>query len=243
MRLVGIVGIVVLFLGLAGCMQVKMETAIDKEGGGTYGLTYSVSKDVEQTLEELRGLGGQTAEQMKDAPDFADFDKKEFEAKIGEHGMKLLSFDNKIEGDRRVVTMKLGFESISALSRGLGKSFGGAGMALTKNEDGNYVLAGAEAEPEKEAGEAEEAGAEPDPQAAMQNAAKSMEIMGRLMAHMSELSMQMEITVPGEVLEHNAHRVEGKTCYWSIDGNNMMEAQGLDPRIVFSGKGLDLETD
>ena len=247
MKLVKILALVVLAAALAGCMQVKMDTVIDKNGGGTYAFTYSTSKDVEDALTEMRGLGGQSADQMKDAPDFANFDKAAFEKDLAKNHVKLLSYDNKMDADKRTVSMKLGFESLDDLSKALGSSFGGEGMGLTKNEDGNYVLSAVEVE--KEAAEAdttadaEKAPDEQDMQAAMQNASKSMAVMGKLMSHMSEMSMQLEITVPGEVLENNAQRVEGKTCYWNIDSSNMMQMQGFEPRIVFSSKGVDIKTD
>lgn len=247
MKLVRILGLVVLAAALSGCMQVKMTTVIDKDGGGTYAFTYSTTKDVEDAVNEIRDLGGQTGDQMKDAPDFANFDKDAFEKDLAEHHVKLLSYDNKLDGDKRTVSMKLGFENLDDLSQALGSQFGGEGMALTKDANGNYVLTSVEVRKnESEENASDDTGddaATQDPQAAMQNAAKSMEIMGKLMSHMSEMSMQMEVTVPGDVIENNAQRVEGKTCYWNVDSSNMMQMQGFEPRIVFSGEGLHIKTD
>jgi hypothetical protein len=70
---------------------------------------------------------------------------------------------------------------------------------------------------------------------------KSMEIMGKLMASASQLDVAMRITVPGEVVSNNAMRQEGNTLIWEINSSNMMTAGGgMEPEIVFSGKGLKI---
>ncbi len=70
-----------------------------------------------------------------------------------------------------------------------------------------------------------------------------MELMGKLMGSMSELDVSMRITVPGDVIEHNAPKQEGRTLIWEINADNMMSAGASmgEPLIVFSGKGLKID--
>jgi len=243
MKKLMIPALAILVAALAGCVQVKMATDIAKDGSGTYTMTYSVSQEVEQTLNEMRALGGDMAEQMDEAPDFADFDRDEFTGKIAKHGVKLVAYSNDVRDGRRIVELKLSYPDLVSLSDALGGSFGGGGggMKITKNGAGDYVLASYQVQQTEEA-ETEDEAAPEDMNAAMQNAAKSMELMGRLMAHISEMSMAIAITLPGDVLESNAHRVEGRTCIWEINANNMMQAEGMEPHVVFSGKGLSIKT-
>lgn len=241
MKKLGLLAIVVLVAALAGCVQIKMATDIAKDGSGTYTMTYSVSQEVEQTLTELSALGGEMAAEMDEAPDFADFDRDEFAAKIGKHGVKLVSYANDVVDGRRNVELKLSYPDLESFSEGVGGTIGGSGLKIIKHGDGNYELTSYEL-PTPEKSDAVKDAAQEDMNAAMQNAAKSMELMGRLMAHISEMSMAVAITLPGDIVESNAHRVEGRTCIWEINANNMMQAEGMEPRVVFSGKGLSLKT-
>lgn len=240
MKKLMIPALVVLVAALAGCVQIKMATDIAKDGSGTYTMTYSVSQEVEQTINEMRALGGDMAAEMDEAPDFSDFDRDDFTNKIGKHGVKLVDFSNEVRDGRRTVVMKLSYPDLTSLSEAMGGSFGGGGMKITKNGAGDYVLASYQVQESEEAKADDEAAPE-DMNAAMQNAAKSMELMGRLMAHISEMSMAIAITLPGDIVESNAHRVEGRTCIWEINANNMMQAEGMEPHVVFSGKGLSIK--
>jgi len=69
-----------------------------------------------------------------------------------------------------------------------------------------------------------------------------MELMGKMMGAISELEMKMKITVPGDIVESNAHQVEGRTSIWAIDSSNMTSEDGdMEPHIVFSSKCLKLK--
>ncbi len=239
MKKLVLLGLAVLIAALAGCVQVKMATDIAKDGSGTYTMTYSVSQEVEQTLAEMDALGGDMAKEMDDAPDFANFDRDEFTKKIGKHGVKLVAYTNDVQNGRRNVEMKLSYPDLMSLSEAIGGSFGGGGIKITKNGD-DYLLSSYQVQ-KPALDESAKEDAQADMNAAMQNATKSMELMGRLMAHISEMTMAMAITLPGDVIESNAHRVEGRTCIWEINANNMMQAEGMEPHVVFSGKGLSIK--
>lgn len=237
----------VLAAALTGCMQLEMDTVLNDHGGGTYTFSLSMSQDVESALTELSELdGGGMGDEMDDMPDFANFDRSAFEQKLKGFDVKLKSFTNEVKDDRRMVKMVLDFGNFEGMQAAMASVMGGDdSVIITKLDDGNYRLepgdSGISFDEEEDDG-AEEA--EPnmeDMEKAMANAGKSMEIMGRLMAHSSELSMIMRITLPSDVIEHNAPEIEGRTCTWEVNSENMMAAQGMEPRITFSGKGVDIK--
>jgi hypothetical protein len=120
----------------------------------------------------------------------------------------------------------------------------GDGMGIFDAGDGNYVLRSTSYDFPAEPAEEEEEEIEPDAPAEQtpEQMQKQMALMGTLMSSLSELDVELRITVPGDVVSSNAPTVEGRTSIWSIDQSNMMQQdQDMDPEIVFSGKGLKLK--
>ncbi len=231
---------------LTGCMQMDLTTVLDKNGGGTYAFTMTMSTEVEDALNELASMEGGMGDEMDDMPDFANFDKAGFEKKLAEYDVKLKKFGNDVKDGKRIVNLLLEFKNFEGLQAAMAATMGGEdGIAITKLDNGNYLLKAADNEiafdAEEEVVESEEEPSMEDMQAAMANAGKSMELMGKLMAHSSELAMTMKITLPGDVIEHNAPKIEGRTCIWDINAENMMSADGMEPRIIFSGDGVKID--
>jgi len=236
----------ILSVMLTGCMQMEMETVLDKNGGGTYAFTMTMSKEVEDALNEMSSLEGGMGDEMDDMPDFANFDKDDFEKKLKKYDVKLKKYDNGIKDGIRTVNMLLEFKNFSGLQAAMASVMGGEdSIVVTKLDNGDYRLESGDSgivfdDDEKEAEPEKEPSME-DMQVAMANAGKSMEIMGKLMAHSGELAMVMKITLPSDVIEHNAHKIEGRTCIWEINTENMMSSEGMEPRIVFSGNGVNIK--
>lgn len=233
-------------LAATGCMQVEMATDLAKDGSGTYYFTMTMSTEVEQALNEMSEMEGGMNDEMDDVPDFANFDKSDFEKGLGKYDVKLKKYTNEVKDGQRIVKMELAFPNFQGLQAAMTLAMGGGdeGIGIQKLEDGNYLLEAIEnpivLEEEQPETPAEEPSME-DMQAAMANAGKSMELMGKLMAHSSELAMTMKITLPGDVIEHNAPKLEGRTCIWEMNAENMMSAGSMEPRIVFDGKGIDIK--
>ncbi len=236
----------ILSVGLTGCMQVEVDTVFDKNGGGTYAFTMTMSKEVEDALNELSSLEGDMSDEMDDIPDFANFDKDGYEKKLKKFDVKLKSYDNEIKNGIRTVNMLLEFKTFSGLQAAMASLMGDEdSIVITRLDNGDYLLESGDSgivfdEEETEAEPETEPSME-DMQAAMANAGKSMEIMGKLMAHSGDLAMIMKITLPSDVIDHNAHRIDGRTCIWEINAETMMSSEGMDPRIVFSGDGVDFK--
>jgi hypothetical protein len=225
-------------------MQVHMDTDIAKDGSGTFTMSFAMSTEVAQTLQEMSSMSP-PGQQGGSPPSLEDFDRDKIEATCKKHDVKLAKYEKTSADGKDTMTMVLEFKSLQDLSAVLGATQGEkTGIGIFKQADGNYLLKEydlpaellAEEEAEEEA--AEQAPADMDP-AAM---GKSMELMGKLMASASELEVSMRITVPGEVISHNAMRQEDKTLVWEINSENMMTMQGgMEPEIVFSGQGLKID--
>jgi len=228
---------------LTGCVQMSNDTVIKSDGSGSMTMSFTMSTEIEDAMREMKTLDSGMEEDMGEVPLFDDsFDKAEFEKELKQHGAKLASYSNSVEGGNRTVTIKIDFSDAAGM-QAAGSAFGeNGGIGIFRTADGNYLLTVVdEPEAEEDYEEVEEMPDMEDMGAAMQNAAKSMEIMGKLMAHMGELKIEMRVTLPSDVISHNAPLLEGRTCIWKIDSSNMMSAQGMsEPEIVFSGAGVKI---
>ncbi|MFO7653471.1 MAG: hypothetical protein R6X25_06580 [Candidatus Krumholzibacteriia bacterium] len=227
-----------------GCVQVSMVTEIQDDGSGTSVISYSMSDQVANALEELAAM--ENSPTGEGVPSFDELTRERVEATARAHGASLESFERERDGGRQGATMKIAFENVEQLSRTLNELGEGGDelLVIRPTGDGDYLLAaipdpraGAEAEDDEDEEEAADPGVY-DPES-MQRA---MELTGQLMANLSELEMEMKITVPGDILESSAHRVDGRTAVWRVDSSNMMSMQDgdFDPRVRFSGKGVKI---
>ncbi len=232
---------------LGGCMQLHSETTIDKNGGGKAAFTISMSQSVAEAMKEMQELdssGGPGG----DMPSFSDLDKDEINRKVKEFGVELTKFKTGTVDGRETTEIEYTFKDMKGLSAAMGAIGAGGdsddfGLGIFDAGDGNLVLRPASYDfPDWSEEEAEEEDAmdmsEMDPGAM----GKQMEIMGKMMGAISELEVEMRITVPGDIVSTNAPQQEGRTSIWTVNSSNMMSAgQDMEPEIVFSGKGLKIK--
>jgi len=228
-------------LALAGCMQVESTTVIERDGSGTFAMTYTMSPSVAEAMADLEEMGQAGAGDMQSF----DLDRDEIAADCEKAGLELKKFREFDDEGRKGVEVVVAFDDFNKMKTAFaGQPFGA--LMISKQDDGNYVLGPA---PEPEMAEGEEGAgtvttetesemSEMDP--AMMG--KYMEVMGKLMQAASEFSMTARVTVPGTVVSHNASRQEGNTCIWEADAENMMMLQDMEPEIVFACPGLKIKT-
>ncbi len=228
---------------MSGCIQMHMNTEIEKDGSGTMEMTMSLSAVVTEAINEM-GTEGMD-DDMEEIGDLMKMEKSELEESIKDLDVELVKFEQGIVEERETVQIKLKFKDLENLSLALRSIMGGEdnGLAIVDNGDGNFVLRPYEydwpplPEEEVEADEAEDT-EEVDPEE-MQ---KQMALMGKLMGAMGELDISMKMTVPGDIIESNAPTVEGRTSIWTINSSNMMSGNtDMEPNIVFSGEGLKIK--
>lgn len=228
-------------LSATGCIQMHMDTAIQKDGSGVMTMEYGMSPSVAEALAEMAKMPGGGDDQT---PTLDSFKADQLEESCRKNGCKLKDFEHA----ETKVSFAVEFPSLEKLSMALsdGQAFAGGGFALYRTAGGDYTIREFEYEGEpvvEEEAEAEVAEpAEAEQEFNPEDMQKSMEMMGKLMGAAGELKVSMRITVPGDVIEHNAHRIEGRTLIWEIDSSNMMTMGGeMEPNIVFSGKGLSID--
>ena len=251
--------IVQIALFLTGCVQLHSDTVIDKDGSGTASLTLSLSPAMQDLFKDMKELGMDQDPDM-DFPTFDDIKKDDLSKAAEGHGVTIKKFEKAMVDGRDQLDIVMDFEDLEGLSYVMGNIMGeepGDGMGIFETADGNFVLKEAHYDfPDQPAEEIEEievidpgAGAESKDSAGSstmteeEKAQKQMEVMGKMMGAMAELDVKLTITVPGEVIESNAHTVEGNTSIWTINAGNMMSQQGqnTDPVITFSSKGLKIK--
>lgn len=239
----------VLVAGLSGCVRMHSATEIKDDGSGTATLDLSLSQATADAIKEMQAIDPSASGDME-MPDFTDLDRKNIDKVAKQYDVKVTEFENSSADGRLSVRMAFAFKDLKGLSAVMAAAMGEDpedGMGIYATGDGNYVLKQATYEfpdyPELEDDADEEEAApaaptEPSPEQ-MQ---KQMEIMGKLMGAMAELDVNLQITVPGDIIETNAPVQDGRTSIWTINSSNMMTAgSDMEPVITFSGKGLKIK--
>lgn len=229
-----------LLLALAGCVKMSSDINIDTKGGGTASLSVSVGTEVLAALTEMGKMGG--TETGPDLPDFDAIDRAWVEKRANGHGVTVTKFSKAEAGGRKSLELAVTFADLKGLSWMLhdlsAASGGGDGLGIFTADGGNYVLRSAHYDFPDAPKKAAKAAPAPSPEQAQ----RQMELAGKLMGAIAEMDVTMKFTVPGNVVSSNAPKVEGRTSTWTVNANNMMEAQNdMSPRIVFAGKGLSLK--
>ena len=246
-KLLTLVLLAVMALG-TGCVKVHMDTDITADGSGIATISYTMNREVADALTKLMETNPDGIGENDDFSDFMDLRRDKLAAACKAAGVELLDHQFKDDETSRELTMKLGFKNVADLSQALAALDEDAGsqeheeLRISRTEDGNYRLQNVTIPGDGSATAAEEPPAVEQDMAQMQ---ESMQYFGVLMGHMSEMDVRLTVTVPGEVISSNAMEVEGRTSIWAINAANMMEAENMDmePNIVFSSKGVNIETD
>ncbi len=228
---------------MSGCIQMHMDTNIEKDGSGTMEMTMSLSAVVTEAINEM-GADGMD-DDMEEIGNLMKMEEKDLKESIKDLDVDLVKFKQSIVDGRETVQLAFKFKDLENLSLALREFMGGEdqGLAILDNGDGNFVVSTHDynwpplPDEEEEVIEAESM-EDMDPEK-MQ---KQMALMGKLMGAMGELDISMTMTVPGDIIESNAPTVEGRKSIWSINSSNMMSGgTDMEPHIVFSGKGLKIK--
>jgi hypothetical protein len=208
-----------------------------------------MSQEVAESIQELQNMDMPQQSGMDEAPTLDDFKKEEVEKACKEHSVKLVKFERSTVEGKEELEMVLEFKNFNDLSDALASTIEEqGGLKIFKTADGNYNLRTVEDEQEsaEDLTEAEDNYGSTEQDAEVYDAekmGKAMEIMGKLMSSISELDIGMRITLPGEIISHNAQRVEGNTLIWEVNSSNIMSGDvgNMEPDIVISGEGLDIK--
>lgn len=217
---------------LAACIKMDEDLALRNDGSGSVSMTYAMSdqtiaqmKAMQKMAEEMAKSSGGTAQSESDL----EFDEAKLKEKFKDyeqHGVFLEEVGSEERQGWRYMHVKARFEKLAGLTKT--DLYNDRKLSLVKDSNGNYRLGFGYGE--------ENQGAEEGPDN------PQMEQM--MAAMMAGFQVATSITVPGEVLETNAHQTEGKTVSWKFDIDEDPKAFSKmnkeTPYVVFAGEGLTL---
>lgn len=224
----------------AGCFQVNLDTAIEKDGSGTTDIEISVIESLSVAVAELQKMGGSLDE--VDIVRIMSLEEEALKDGLKGHDVKVQSFKSETVDGRKTLSIGLEFKDLENMAFAIGRITGkndGSGLGIFSTEDGNLVLKDATyAFADEPAEEVDESMDMPSDEILD----KQMDVSGLVMQSQGEFKMVNVITVPGDVLETTATRADGRTCTWTVDMETLMsDREALKPRVVFSGNGLKIQ--
>ncbi len=231
---------------LGGCMKVHLETNIEKDGSGTCTIEYGMAREVADAMDKLQEMDSESMG-GGDMPDFSDMKRAEMEETCQAAGVKLIDHQYADDAEGRKLTMTFGFDDVAKLSQVLNSVTEGDGdgghLGIFEAEDGNFILQTVAGEAQADGDDEDEDMDDPMGQDSPADMQATMQYMGVLMSHISDMDIRMAITVPGDIISSNAMEVDGRTSIWAINAANMMQAEEMDmePSIIFSSKGLKIK--
>lgn len=219
-------------LAACGCFKFEQDMTINDDGSADATIHYAMS---EQTIAQLEAMkqGNPNAQQ---GPSFDEAKIKEQFEKQKAQGVELKSVKVESKDGWKHVTVAVHSKSVGAAARAAsqqGQDNKEMPFSLLKKGD-NYELCMGGGDKAGGMGDA----ANPEQKAQQQKMMKGM---------MAGMRMSIKLTVPGEVVETNAHEKSGKTVSWLLDIDNdpkffdKMETLGKQGMVVtFKGAGLNL---
>jgi hypothetical protein len=230
---------------LAGCIKMDEKLMLKRDGAGTLAMSYAMSEQtirqmqMMQTMAEEMGKKSseQSGKEKQDAPSAGkssvqsdlEFDEAKVRQKFKKYeaqGVHLDDVQSETRNGWRYMHLKVHFDNLAGLART--DLYDDRKLSLTKNPDGNYRLAFGYGEGKEDAPET------PD--------SPQMEQM--MAAMMAGLHVATSVTVPGGILQTNAHQRNHNTASWDYDIDKdpkaMSKMKKEAPYVVFAGNGLEL---
>jgi len=222
-----------------GCIQIRLETELNKDGSGKGKVELAISPSVTEVMTRF--------EDVEDMPEtditnMANLDGAELKAIAQKANVKIKKFKSEVKDGRRTVSMQMEFDSLKDYSWALGHIFDevGDGFGVFAGEEGQLVFKEARFDfSTLEAGATEE----PDlTNPSSETMDQYLEMMDVIKAAAPEVKVVNIVKVPGDVIETDATTQKGRTCTWTLDFAAIMsDKDNLKPLIIFSDKGLNIE--
>ena len=230
-RILG-VGLATLLMGWwsAGCVKVEQALSLKPDGSGVIALRYGMSladlAEMEAMAKAQLAEGGEEGEVSMEGGNPFEFDEAEVRKDFEEYnkvGVTLEDIRTEVVDGWKYLSLRVAFASLEAL--GKTEFLSDRMVSLKRLPDGNYEFLQT---------------APPGPEA------EDMEGMEQMMADMMEgFRAAMKFEAPGELVESNADRTEGRTVEWVFDldkdSKALRRAQKMALRVVFKGDGLNLK--
>ena len=210
----------------SGCVKVEQNLDLKADGSGVIALRYGMS------LEDLAEMEAMAKAQLEEGAgplesvspfDFDEAEvRKDFQA-YGELGVTLEDLRTEVVDGWKFLSLRIAFTSL----KGLGQTefLSDRMVSLKKMPDGNYEFLQA---------------APPVPEGEDMGA-----VEGMMAEMMKGFRAVLSFRAPGEVVESNADRRDGRLVEWVFDLDRdpqaLKRAQKMALRVVFRGEGLALQ--
>jgi hypothetical protein len=220
-------GLWALFM-LAGCIKVDQTLTLEADGSGTLAMRYGMA---EETLAQLRAMEQMSAQagdglSMEQEMPF-DFDPEELRAEFEADkpvGVELVSLSSEVVNGWKFIDLELAFDDVRALKRT--DLFKDSRLAITPARGGNFRIS--------------QRGGGTD----LSGDAAGRQLMPQMTAMLAGFRIAQTIVVPGEIIETNATRVDGRRASWVFDilqdPNVMQTLADTDLELLFTGDGVKL---
>jgi hypothetical protein len=213
---------------LAGCIQVDQTLTLEADGSGTLAIRYGMA---EETLAQLRAMEQMSAQggdglSMEQKTPF-DFDPEQVRAELEADkpaGVELTSLSSEVVNGWKFIDLELAFDDVRALKRT--DLFKDSRLAITPTRDGNFRVT--------------QRGGSTD----LSGDAAGRQLMPQMTAMLAGFRIAQTIVVPGEIIETNATRVDGRRASWVFDiaqdPNVMQTLADTDLELLVDGDGVKL---
>ncbi len=209
-----------------GCVHVEQTIRLKADGSGVLALRYGMSvKDLAEmeAMAQAQLAEGEPGEESPANP--LEFDeaqvRKDFE-EYAKLGVTLEDIRTEVVDGWKYLSLRVAFTSLDGL--GQTEFLSDRLVTLKRLADGNYEFI--QATP---------------PSPAMETVEGIEEMMANMMKGFRAV---LKVEVPGELVEANADRTEGRLAEWTFDVDKdagaLKRAQKMALRVVFKGDGLNM---
>jgi hypothetical protein len=218
-------------LMLGGCVKLDQTLTLNADGSGTLAMRYGMS---EQTIAQMRAMeqmaaqGGEGLSVKQENP--LRFDPDQLRAELDKHrsaGVEVRALSSEVVDGWQYIDLEVAFVDIRALKRT--ELFKDSGLAIAPVGQGNYRVT------QPGGGTAAPAGD-----------AAAQQLFRQMPAMLAGLRIVQTIVAPGNIIETNAQRVDGRRASWVFD---IAEDPGVLDRLAqtrmeltFDGDGVTLPT-
>jgi hypothetical protein len=226
-------------IGAGGCFRSNSALLLQPDGSGTLRLTYAMPEAALNRMEKARAItrrlqlaGSDTTDAIAPppAPLPVSFREEEVRALLAPYtnsGIALRNLNVASQQDWRTVQMELAFKRLEDLARL--PLFSSMAMSLRKNQAGNYIFT-LEPLPSHRYGAIPNSSAE--------------DTRENLTALLAGLSVILQVTTPGTILDANAADRMSRTARWAFlfdQDPHALSKLGRRPlTVLFQGAGLSL---
>ena len=243
--LIGLTVLALTVLG-SGCVQVRMDTEITRDGSGSTTISYRMNRPVADAISRLASYQAGGPEAIQDYPAAMDLRRERIDTVCRATGAELVDHTFADDAEGRRLSMTLAFPRIEVLSQVFAELDDAPGgerreLRLVRTPQDDYHLTSVAASPAEAAADT---ALPPAGQWAPEDTHAAMRDMFVLLDHREELDVRITVTVPGEVINSNAMEVSDRTSIWVLNAatTGQPESPDFTPDILFSGEDLELPT-